>query len=117
MNKYLYLFRGADEHMSELSNEEQQAHMQRWGVWMKRLGEAGNFVDGLPLSMEGKLVKQKGEIVTNGPYAEGKEVVGGYLIVNARDLDHAAELARECPIFENEGEVEVRPIMGMDMHD
>ena len=36
MNKYLYLFRGADEHMSELSNEEQQAHMQRWGVWMKR---------------------------------------------------------------------------------
>lgn len=116
MNKYMYLFRGAEEQMAELSNEEQQAHMQRWGAWMEKLGKSGNFVDGLPLGQEGKQVHKGGKIIHDGPFAEGKEVVGGYLIVNANDLDHATELAKDCPIFENDGEIEIRPIMSMDMH-
>ena len=53
---------------------------------------------------------KKGAVVTDGPFVEGKEEVGGYLIVAAKDLNEAVELAKSCPILENNGTVEVRPI-------
>ena len=62
-----------------------------------------------------KKVTQKGKVVSDGPFAEGKEIVGGYLIVNAADLDEAAEISKGCPIFKNNGEVEVREILSMDL--
>ena len=51
--------------------------------------------------------------MSNGPFAEAKDLVGGYLLVTAENLDDAAELARGCPILEVEGSVEVRPIRKM----
>ena len=54
-----------------------------------------------------------GEIVTNGPFAEGAELVGGYVILPANDLAHATELSKGCPILEVEGTIEVRPIAEM----
>lgn len=115
MTKYLYLFRGGDAQRAQLSPEAMQAHLQVWGKWMKGLAEKGQLVDGLPLSGEGKQVKKKGKVVTDGPYAEGKEIVGGYLIVNAKSLDEAVEMSKDCPIFEHDGEVEVREITDMQM--
>jgi hypothetical protein len=53
--------------------------------------------------------------VTDGPFAEAKDVVGGYTLVEARDLEHAVELSKGCPIFEREGAVEVRPVMKINM--
>ena len=53
--------------------------------------------------------------VTDGPFAESKDIVGGYTLLEARDLDQAVELSKGCPIFEGEGTVEVRPIMQMNM--
>lgn len=115
MTKFMYLFRGGDAAMKEMSPEQMQAHMQAWGAWMKELAEKGQFVDGLPLSKEGRKVVGSDKVIFDGPYAEGKEIVGGYLIVKASDLDAAVELSKGCPIFENDGEVEVREIMNMDM--
>ena len=115
MTKYMYLFRGGRQRMEEMSPEEKEAHMQAWGAWMGELAQRGTLVDGLPLAGEGKRVTNRGTVVSDGPYAEGKEIVGGYLIVNADDLDQAVELSKKCPIFENDGEVEVREIMDMDM--
>ena len=115
MSKYMYLFRGADDRMENLSPEEKQAHMQQWGAWMGELRKNGKLVDGLPLGSGGKRVKDSGNIVSDGPYAEGKEVVGGYLIVNAGGLDEAVELSRKCPIFEHDGEIEVREILDMNL--
>jgi len=115
MTKFMYLFRGGDAAMQAMSPEQMQEHMQKWGVWMKGLSEKGQLVDGLPLSKEGKRVKQKGAVISDGPYAEGAEIVGGYLIVNAKDLAEAVEISKACPIFENKGEVEVREIMNMDL--
>ncbi len=117
MSNFLYLFRGGDESYQELSQEEKQAHMQVWGTWMNGLKEKGQLVDGLPLSEEGKVVKNKGDIVTNGPFAEGTEMVGGYLIVTADSLEEAAEISKGCPIFDYDGSfVEVREILSMDVH-
>lgn len=115
MKKFMYLFRGGYNRMQEMSPEEKQAHMQKWGAWMKSLSEKGILVDGLPLSREGKRVKDGGKMVHDGPYPEGKEIVGGYLIVNASDMGEAVKISKECPIFETTGEVEVREILNMDM--
>lgn len=113
MKEFLYLFRGGDARRARQSPEEMQAHMEKWGVWMQKLAETGHLSDGKPLETSGKVVAKAGDVITDGPFAEGSEVVGGYLIVKATDLDHAVELSRECPIFEHDGTTEVREITPM----
>ncbi len=115
MSNFLFLFRGGDAARTEQSPEEMQEHMQKWGAWMGGLKEEGQLVDGLPLSKEGKVVEKAGEVITDGPFAEGAEVVGGYLIVSADELNEAVEVSKGCPIFEHGGNVEVREIMSMNM--
>jgi hypothetical protein len=81
---------------------------------MKELGDKGNLKDGgQPLEPTGKVVSGKQKTVTDGPYAEAKDLVGGFTLVEARDLSQAAELSKGCPIFDNGGTVEVRPVMKM----
>jgi len=101
--------------MAELNDEERQAHMQKWGAWMQGLAQQGKLVDGLPLDTGGRVVKEAGDVIHDGPFAEGAEIVGGYLIVNANDLDEAVEISKSCPIFEAGGSTEVRPIQDMNM--
>lgn len=115
MSNFLYLFRGGEESFQKLSQEEKQAHMQVWGDWMGKLQEKGQLLDGFPLESDGKVIKNKGTLVTNGPYAEGTELVGGYLIVSAQHMDEAVEISKGCPIFDYEGSnIEVREILTMD---
>ena len=117
MSNFLYLFRGGDEHFNKLSQEEKQAHMEVWGKWMGGLQEKGHLLDGFPLAADGRVVENKGEVVTNGPFAEGAELVGGYLIVSSKDLDEATEISKGCTIFDYEGSVvEVREIVDMEDH-
>ena len=113
MDKFLYVFRGGDARRAAASPEEMQQHMQKWMAWMDGLGKEGKLVAGEPLHSEGKVVKEAGAVITDGPFAEGKEIVGGYLIVNASDLDGAVEISKGCPIFEHGGSVEVRQIASM----
>jgi hypothetical protein len=113
MEKFIYLFRGGLD--SRLSPEAMQAHMQKWMVWMESLGKKGNLVGGEPLQPSGKQVSGKNKAVTDGPFVEAKEMVGGYLIVNAKDIDEAVEISKGCPIFEMDGKLEVRPIQKMAM--
>lgn len=114
MDEYMYLFRGGDTERAQQSPEAMQEHMQKWGKWMQSLSEKGQLVSGLPLDNGGKVVKEKGELVTDGPFTEGKEVVGGYLIVKASSIEEAVDISKACPIFEHNGTVEVRKIMPMD---
>lgn len=113
MEKFMYLFRGGMD--QNASPEAMQANMQKWMQWMQKLTKDGNFVAGEPLEKTGKNVAGARKVITDGPFAEAKEVVGGYLIVNAKDLHHATELAKGCPIFEEDGHVEIRPIQKMQM--
>ncbi|MFK5973061.1 MAG: YciI family protein [Flavobacteriaceae bacterium] len=115
MSNFLFLFRGGDATRIEQSPEEMQEHMQKWGAWMGGLKEKGKLVDGLPLAKEGNVVHKGGDVITDGPFAEGAEVVGGYLIVTADDQKEAVEISKACPIFEHNGNVEVREIMSMNM--
>jgi hypothetical protein len=113
MSEFVYLYRGGE---AGRSPERAQQMMQKWMVWLKALTEKGHIKDqGQPLERSGKLVKGKQKTVTDGPFAEAKDVVGGYTLIEARDLEQAVELSKGCPIFEVEGAVEVRPVMKMNM--
>ena len=113
MEKFMYLFRGG---MSNTGPENvPQEHMQKWMKWMEKLGQKGILVGGEPLLPSGKQVNGSKKVVTDGPFIEAKELVGGYLIVNAKDINEAVEISKDCPVFDLDGKLEVRPIQKMEM--
>jgi hypothetical protein len=111
MSEFVYLYRGGRRAESPAEGEQQ---MHRWVNWLQELADNGHIKDrGQPLDPEGKVVRGKQRTVTDGPYAESKDIVGGFTLIEAKDLGQAAELAGGCPIFEYDGLVEVRPVMKM----
>ena len=110
MSEFVFVFRGG---MTQGSPEQQQKHLQKWGAWLKQLQEKGIYKAGNPLETSGKVVSQKN--VTDGPFAEAKDVVGGYLMLEAGDINQAVELSRGCPILDVGGTVEVRPVAKLSM--
>jgi hypothetical protein len=112
MSEFLYLYRGGQR--GNLTPAEGEAQMQRWVKWLKELADGGHVKDqGQPLEPDGKVVRGKQRTITDGPYPESKDVVGGYTLIEAKDIGQAAQLAGGCPIFEYDGLVEVRPVMKM----
>ncbi len=118
MSEFVYLFRSTDaaSRAAMGSPEQMQKSMQAWMAWMKQLAEQGHIKDpGHPLERTGKLVKGKQRTITDGPYAEAKDLVNGYTLIEAKDLAQAVELSLGCPILEGGGSVEVRPVMKTTM--
>src|SRR5437868_15078843 len=95
-NGYMLLFRGTDLRKG-LSPEELQKVTDNWMNWFKRLTEEGKAVAGNPLEREGKIVAGKDRVVSDGPFAESKEAVGGYFLLDVATMDEAVAIARECP--------------------
>src|SRR3954452_18690105 len=113
MEKFMLIFQGNPNGVQ--SPEAMQAHMGKWMSWIERLNQQGKNVAGEPLVPGGKLVTGPNKTVTDGPYTEGKEIVGGFFIVNAKDLAEAVEISKEYPDYEHGGAVQVRQIMKMDI--
>jgi len=114
MSKFMYIFRGggyATEGL--LSPTEVQQHLAKWNAWTKGLLAAGRLAGAHPLAHPptGKTLRGRDRVVTDGPYAESKDLVSGTLVVEATSLAEATELAQGCPIFELDGSVEVRPVL------
>jgi hypothetical protein len=110
MSEFVFLFRTNEEDRRAAMGtpENAQRAIQAWTSWMRDLESKGKLKDrGRPLQAAGKVVRKKG--VTDGPYAETKDIVLGFIMVEARDLAEATELARSCPMLQGEGNVEVRP--------
>src|SRR5437588_12635310 len=108
--KYMLLFRGNDWHKG-LSPEEMQKVSSDWRAWFKRLIDQGKAIAGNPLEREGKVVSGKnGRVVADGPFAESKETIGGYFLLQVKSLDEAVAVAKECPGLSYGIKVEVRPV-------
>jgi hypothetical protein len=110
-NGYMLLFRGTELRES-LSPEELQKVSEDWMAWFRRLTEQGKAVAGNPLEREGKIVSGKDRIVSDGPFAESKEAIGGYFLLDVATMDEALAIARECPGLPHGIRVEVRPVAG-----
>jgi hypothetical protein len=113
MANFLFLYRGNTEGRSSMTPEQIQENMQQWGNWIRQALKQGWMVDpGDALTPEGRVVNPK-KVITDGPFVEAKECIGGYSIIKADNINAAAELAKGCPGLLTGGRVEVRPLAGL----
>jgi hypothetical protein len=115
MAKFTYIFRGGAFVTPGLSPTEMQAHIAKWYSWAGELAKAGHNQGRNPVQSGGTTIRGRDRVVTDGPYAESKDLVTGNMLIEAGSPAQAAELARSCPVFEYDGSVEVRPIMEREM--
>jgi hypothetical protein len=109
-SEYMLLFRGTDWHKG-LSPEEIQQVVNQMMAWFDRLTAEGKCKAGKPLFPEGKIVSQKrGRQVADGPFAESKEAIAGFFLLEVGSLDEAAEIAKDFPGLSYGAMVEVRPV-------
>lgn len=110
MKNFLLLFRADITNVRRGTPEEMQALAQRWMDWIGSIASQGKLVDrGNRLEPTGRVVKGSA-LVTDGPYTEIKESIGGYTLVKAESYDDAVELAKGCPVLTVGGNVEVREL-------
>jgi len=111
MKDYLLLFRGG-LHFQTATEEEVQKAMKKWEGWMDELAKQGRLTGGKRLTPRGTVLSGHQKQIIDGPYTEGKEIVGGYLGIKAENFEEAVQIARGCPIFDYGGIAEVREPAG-----
>lgn len=94
------------------SPEQMQVYMKMYHDWVGGIAAQNKFVGGKGLSTEGKVIRSN-DLVTDGPYAELKESVAGFILIRAKDFDEAVSLARTCPILQGNNTVEVRRVVSV----
>lgn len=109
---FLFLFRDSrPEIYASLSEAGRRELVAQWTAWVDGLMQQGKMQSGYPLHLQGCVVSgDRGEILTDGPYAESKEAVAGYFLLSVADKAEAVAIARECPSLSFGLSVEVRPI-------
>ena len=113
MKEFLLIFRRDIRKEAQPSPEQMQASVKHWQDWIGGIAAQNKLVNrGNRLEASGKVIRNDSTI-TNGPYAEIKESIGGYSVIKAESYDAAIELAKSCPIITLGGNVEVREISVM----
>jgi hypothetical protein len=114
--RYLLLIAGDENARSAVSAEEDAATLDEYAQWMKTVAERGILQGGervRPASDATTVRVRNGEVLTtDGPFAETKEQMGGYFVLDCKDLDEAIEVASKLPAAKS-GSIEVRPIWEM----
>lgn len=117
MKQFLLLLHEDVEKLNELSPKEMEelanAHMN----WANKLAEKGHLISGDGLHEKSVLITGKDGVVKDGPYLESKEIIGGYYLLQADDLETIVALAKECPTHLCGGTTEIRPIMEMEDYE
>lgn len=114
MDEYLIIMRlDLITREAQPSPEQMQAYMKQYHDWVGSIAAQNKFVGGKGLSTEGKVIRP-GSSITDGPFAEIKESVAGYIIIRAKDFDEATGFAKNCPILMGAGNsVEVRKVVSV----
>ena len=107
----MLIFRGTDWYKG-LSPEQMQQVADKWMAWFNGLKNEGTAIAGNPLEREGKIVSGKNRVVSDGPFAESKETIGGYFLLKVGSMDEAVVIAQQCPGLPYGIRVEVRPVAG-----
>lgn len=114
MKDFMMLFHSEPNPDFNPTPEQIQEEVKAWQDWMGSIAAQGKLKNpGEALGFEGKIMHSDGTI-TDGPYAEVKEIIGGFTIVSADSIDGAIKLAEGCPALQNGGKVEVRDIMNFE---
>nr|WP_299175153.1 YciI family protein [uncultured Allomuricauda sp.] len=107
MQEFLLLIHGSG--YKDESPEMLKKHLDRYFNWMNGLVEKGNFVKGHRLDNSGNFLVDKDTVVSDGPFLEPKEIIGGYILIKANDLDMATKIAQSCPLSD-EFQISIRPM-------
>jgi hypothetical protein len=94
------------------SPEQLQVYMKQYQDWVGGIAAQNKFLGGKGLSTEGKVLKSN-NVMTDGPYAEIKESIAGFIMIRAKDFDEAVSLAKTCPILQGDNSVEVRKVVSV----
>jgi hypothetical protein len=114
MSDFVFLLRSSEDDYQEAMGtpERAQKSLEAWVAWIKQLESKGQLKNpGLPLERTGKTVRGKQLTVSDGPFTEAKDIVLGFIVIEASNLDHAIEIAKGCPLAIGGGGVEIRPVM------
>ena len=104
MNEFVLLFRlDIINKEAQPSPEQLQAYMKQYHDWVGGIAAQNKFVEGKGLSTEGKVLKAN-NIITDGPFAEIKESIAGFIIIKAKDLEEAVSLSKDCPMLKQQGQ-------------
>jgi hypothetical protein len=110
MTQYAILIYGDESAWADAGPEAFASMLDAHTAFAKQVGElGGTLLGGAGLSPTTTATSIRDGVVTDGPFAEAKEAFGGYYVLDARDLDHALEIAKLCPA--PAGGVEVRPVL------
>jgi hypothetical protein len=113
MEEYLILMRlDIISREAQPSPEQMQVYMKMYQDWVGGIAAQNKFVEGKGLSTEGRVIKSN-QVITDGPYAEIKESLAGFIMIKAKDFDEAVSLAKDCPILQGGNSVEVRKVVSV----
>lgn len=112
MKEFMLLIRTEGDHLLMLSPEEQQKHIQKVMVYMEDLMKTGKLKSAQPLELEGTVISGTKGKLKDGPFNETKEVIAGYFLIQAKDINEAIQIAKNNPVFDlaTNARIEVRPI-------
>lgn len=108
MSDFVLLLRGGD--FQKYSPEEMQAIVEKYIKWGDQLREQGRYKGGNELKETGRILSRRDDRVLDGPFAETKESVGGFFVIEASDYEEAVRIAKDCPHLLFGGEVELREV-------
>jgi len=109
---FMFVFRETTpERYAAMSADERRQALRNWNAWCDELATGGKLLHGSPLFPEGRVIggSRRGSVI-DGPFAEAKELIGGYVIVTAADIDEATALAERCPNIAYGMSIEIRPV-------
>ncbi len=110
MKEFLLIFRNNFSALPKFSQEEAQATTKKWMDWVGGIAAQNKLSNrGNRLTQSGKVIRSN-KTITDGPYTEIKESVGGYSIINVDSYEEAVEIAKDCPVLKMGGNVEIREI-------
>jgi len=112
MNEFMLLIRTEGDHLSSLAPDKQEEHLQRIMKYIEDLMKKGQLKSAQPLEMESTIISGTKGKLKDGPFNESKEVIAGYFLILAKDMNEAVEIGRRNPIFESTStaRIEVRPV-------
>ncbi len=111
---FMLIFRDASpENYAVMSAHQREQLLNNWNAWYDGLVRQGKAVGGNPLEPSGRVVSgERGERLIDGPFAEAKEAIAGYFLLNVSGLEEATAIAQRCPNLLHGMTVEIRPVAG-----
>ena len=112
MEKFLFIIREDLKKHSQQTEEERYDDIRKMDEWVKALADSGNYLYGDALEIAGKYVNKQ-IVLSDGPFIEAKEAISGFVMMQAKDLDHAVAMAQSCShVKDGNMAIEIRPLMG-----